>query len=108
MPYDLNRFSCMSDTCEWNVTVDNFLSTHDPSCIVNFYQMFDKVPEGVNDNWHSNPEGAVPVGSPVGVGSCQGKQVVGFRQESIWSTILHYLRTMESITGCYISFLDLP
>ncbi len=50
----------------------------------------------------------MPVGSPVGVGSCRGKQVVGFRQESIWSTFLHYLRTMESTTGCYISFLDLP
>ncbi len=89
------------------MTIDNFLSTHDPSCFVNFYQIFDKVPEGVNDNCHSNPEGAVPVESPVGVGSCRGKRVVGFRQESIWSTFLQYLRTMESTTGCYISFLDL-
>jgi hypothetical protein len=32
MPYDLNRFSWRSDTCEWNVTVNNLLLTHDPSC----------------------------------------------------------------------------
>jgi hypothetical protein len=71
---------------------------------MNFYQIFDQVPEGVNANWNSNPE-EVPVGLPVGVVLDQRKWVVGFRQESIWSRFLRYLTSMGNTQASYISLL---
>ncbi len=75
-------FSLMGETCNWNATVNAFLSTHNPSRLMDFYQIFDQVTERVNVNWNSDPED-VPVVLPVGVMSDQRKQVVGFWLESI-------------------------
>jgi hypothetical protein len=83
----------MGDTCKWNATIDAFLLNHDPSRLMDFYQIFDQVPEGVNTTQNSNPEG-VPIGPPVGIVSRQRKRVAGFRQESIWSRFIHYLVSM--------------
>jgi hypothetical protein len=49
-------FSLMGDTCKWNTTVDAFLSTHNLSWLMDFYQIFDQVTEEVNANQNSNPE----------------------------------------------------
>jgi hypothetical protein len=65
-----NVFSLMGDTCKWNATVNTFLSTHNPSWLMDFYQILDQVTEGVNANQNSNPED-VPVGLPVGIVSDQ-------------------------------------
>jgi hypothetical protein len=77
-------FSFMGDTCKWNATVDAFLSTHNPSWLMDFNQIFDQVREEVNANRNSNPED-VPVGLLVGVVLDQRKRMVGFWQESTWS-----------------------
>ena len=58
-------------------------------------------------NRNSNPED-VPVVLPVGVILDQRKQVVGFRQESIWSQFLRYLASMGQTHTSYISLLELP
>jgi hypothetical protein len=107
MPSTHIMFSLTGDTCEWNAPANAFLLTHNPSWLMNFYQIFDHVTEGVNTNRNSNPED-VPVGSPVGVVSDQRKQVVRFWQESIWSQFLHYLASMEKTHTSYISLLELP
>jgi hypothetical protein len=97
----------MGDTCKWNATVDAFLLTHDPSWLMDFYQIFDQVTEGVNANQNSNPED-VPVGLPVRVVLDQRKRVVVFWQESIWSQFLHYIASMGNTHASYISLLELP
>jgi hypothetical protein len=107
MPSAHIMFSLMGETCKWNATVDAFLSTHDPSQLMEFYQIFDQVTEKVNANQNSNPED-VPVVLPVGVISDQCKQVVRFWQESIWSQFLHYLASMGQTHTSYISLLELP
>jgi hypothetical protein len=99
-------FSLMGDTCEWNATINAFLLTHDPSWLMDFYQIFDQVTEGVNANWNSDPD-YVPVGSPVGVVLDQHKWMVGFWQESIWSQFLRYLASIRNIHTSYISLLEL-
>jgi hypothetical protein len=108
MPSTHIVFSLMGDTYEWNATVDAFLSTHDPSWLMVFYQIFDQFTEAVNANWNSDPED-VPVGSPVGVVSDQRKRMVRFQQESIcWSQFLCYLASMGNTQASYISLLELP
>jgi hypothetical protein len=77
MPSAHIMFSSMGETCKWNATVNAFLSTHDPSRLMDFYQIFDQVTVRVNANRNSNPED-VPVVLPVGVISDQRKRVVGF------------------------------
>jgi hypothetical protein len=93
MPSAHNVFSSMGDTCKWNTNVNAFLSTHNPSRLMDFYQIFDQVLEGVNANWNSDPE-EVPAGLPVGIILDQRKRVVRFWQESIWPRFLHYLASM--------------
>jgi hypothetical protein len=99
-------FFLMGDTCKWNATVNAFLSTHDPSQLMDFYQIFDQVTEEVNANRNSNPED-VPVGLPVGVISDQHKLMVGFWQEPIWSQFLRYLASIGNTHASYISVLEL-
>jgi hypothetical protein len=60
MPSAHNVFSWMGDTCKWNATIDTFLLTHDPTRLMDFYQIFDQVTEGVNANRNCNSE-EVPV-----------------------------------------------
>ncbi len=45
MPSAHIMFSLMGETCKWNATVDAFLLTHNPSCLMHFYQIFDQVTE---------------------------------------------------------------
>jgi hypothetical protein len=99
-------FSLMGETCKWNVTVDAFLSTHDPSWLIDFYQIFDRVTEKINANRNSDPKD-VPVVLPVEVILDQRKWVVGFWQESIWSQFLHYLASMGQTHTSYNSHLEL-
>ncbi len=99
-------FSSMGETCKWNATVDAFLLTHNPSWLMNFYQIFDQVTARVNAN-RNNAED-VPVVLPVGVISDQRKQVAGFWQESIWFQFLRYLASMGQTHTFYISLLELP
>jgi hypothetical protein len=82
MPSAHITYSLMGETCKWYTIVDAFLSTHDPSRLMDFYQIFDQVTERVNANRNSNPEDVLVV-LPVGVISDQRKPVVGFWQESI-------------------------
>ncbi len=96
----------MGDTCKWNATIDAFLLTRDPSQQMDFYHIFDQIPDGVNANVKSNPE-EVPVGSPVGIVSDQRKQAVRFRQESIWSRFLRYFASIGNTHASYISLLEL-
>jgi hypothetical protein len=72
MPSAHIMFSLMGETCKRNAAIDAFLSTHDPSQLMDFYQIFGQVTERVNAIWNSNPED-VPVVLPVGVvfGSAQ-------------------------------------
>jgi hypothetical protein len=107
MPSAHDVFSLMGDTYKWNATVDAFLSTHNSRRLMDFYQIFDQVPEGVDANWNSNPE-EVPVRLPVGIVLDHHKWAVGFRQETIWSRFLHYLASMGSTHASYISLLELP
>ncbi len=39
------------DNHEWNAVVDTFLSDHDPSRVMDFYQIFDRILQGVHKNW---------------------------------------------------------
>jgi hypothetical protein len=55
MPSAHIMFSLMGETCKYNATVDAFLSTHNPSRLMDFYQIFDQVIERVNANRNSNP-----------------------------------------------------
>jgi hypothetical protein len=73
---------------------------------MDFYQIFDQFPEGVNANWNSVSE-EVPVGLPVSIVLHQRKRVAGFRQESIWPRFLHYLESMGNTHASYISLLKL-
>jgi hypothetical protein len=107
MPSAHIMFSLMGETCKWNGTINAFLSTHNPSQLMDFYQIFDQVTERLNANQNSNPED-VPVVLPVGVISDQHKRVVGFWQESIWSQFLCYLASMGQTHTSYISLLELP
>jgi hypothetical protein len=75
MPSSHNMFSSMGDTCEWNATISALLSTHNPRWLVDFYQIFDQVPEGVNANRNKDPE-EVPVGLPVSIVLRQRKWAV--------------------------------
>ncbi len=95
----------MGDTCKWNATVDAFLPTHNPSRLMDFYQIFYQVTEGVNANQNSNPED-VPVGLPIGIVLDQRKRMVGFKQESIWSQFLCYLPSMGNTHTSFISLLS--
>jgi hypothetical protein len=94
-------------TCKWNATVNSFVSTHDPSRLMDFYQIFDQVLGGVNVNQNSDPE-EVPVGSPISIILDQHKWAVKFRQESIWSRFLRYLlASMGNTHAANIFLLEL-
>jgi hypothetical protein len=41
MPSAHIMFSLMGEPCKWNATLDAFLSTHNPSWLMGFYQIFD-------------------------------------------------------------------
>jgi hypothetical protein len=97
----------MGDTCKWNATVDDFLSTHSPSWLMDYCQILDQVPEGVNENRNSDPE-EVPVGLAVSIISHQRQQVDGFRQKLIWFICLCYLESMGNTHTSYNSLLELP
>jgi hypothetical protein len=75
MPSSHNVFSSMGDTCEWNATTNAFLSIHNPCWPVDFYQIFDQIPEGVNAIRNRDPD-EVPVGLPVGIVLRQRKWAV--------------------------------
>jgi hypothetical protein len=107
MPSAHIMFSSMGETCKWNTTVDAFLLTHDPSRLMDSYQIFHQVTERVNANRNSNPED-VSVVLPVGVILDQRKRVVGFWQESIWSQFPCYLASMRQTHTSYISLLEFP
>jgi hypothetical protein len=37
---------------DWNAVISTFLSNHNPSRVMDFYHIFDRIPERVNDKWH--------------------------------------------------------
>ncbi len=39
------------DNHDWNAIVSTFLLDHNPSRVMDFYQIFDGIPEGVNEKW---------------------------------------------------------
>jgi hypothetical protein len=47
---------CLSKVTEnnhdWNTIVSTFLSDHDPSGVMGFYQIFDRIPEEINGAWN--------------------------------------------------------
>jgi hypothetical protein len=84
MPSAHNVYSSMGDTCKGNATIDTFLSTHNPSWLMDFYQIFIQVSKGVNATRNSNPE-KVPVGLPVGIISDQRKWAIrSAKQDDIY------------------------
>ena len=61
-PEVLSKFSAppmvIGDNHEWGVLVSTFLLDHDPSRIMDFYQIFDGPPEGVGSKWDGASDGA--------------------------------------------------
>ncbi len=67
-----------------------------------FYHIFDRIPEGVNNNWHGITGEARIMRSSIAAGPCLSKQ------KSLRSKIRCYLGTTTNTNSCHISFLDLP
>ena len=95
------------DNHEWNAVVNTFLSDHDPSRVMDFYQIFDRISEGVHKNWDGVSGGGL-MRSSIDAGLSLSKGMVGFQQKSLWSEILCYLGATTSTNSCHISFLDIP
>jgi hypothetical protein len=86
------------DNHEWNTVVDTFLSDHDPSRVMDFYQIFDRISEGVHKNWDGVSGGGL-MRSSIDAGLSLSKGIVGFQQKSLWSEILCYLGAITSTTA---------
>ena len=96
------------DNHDWNALVSTFLLDQDPSRVMDFYQIFDPIPEGVNDKWNGVSEGARLVRSSIDADPSLSKRMAGFQQKSLWSEILCYLGATPSTNSCHITFLDIP
>jgi hypothetical protein len=99
----------IGDNHEWGVLVSTFLLDHDPSRIMDFYQIFDGPPEGVGSKWDGASEGGrlVPRTRNRTPSNRQANHSVtsGFQRNSTWSEIL----CSFGATPCYnISFLATP
>ena len=101
---DIHTFTPLnlSGDSKWNADVSAFLSNHNPSCVMDFYHIFDRIPEGVNNNWHGITGEARIMRSSIAAGPCLSKK------QSLWSKICCYLGTTTSTNSCHISFFDLP
>jgi hypothetical protein len=95
------------DNHDWNALVSTFLLDQDPSRVMDFYQIFDQIPQGVN-KWNGVSEGARLVRSSIDADPSLSKRMAGFQQKSLWSEILCYLGATPSTNSCHISFLDIP
>jgi hypothetical protein len=92
---------------DWNAIVSTFLLDHDPSRVMDFYQIFDGIPEGVNKKWCGISDGASLMQTSFAADLSLRNSTVGFKQKSLWSEILCYLGATTSTNGCHISFLDI-
>jgi hypothetical protein len=76
--------------------------------VKDFYQIFDGVPEGVNEKWCGVSDGASRMQTSFAADPSLRNSMVGFNQKSLWSKIIFYLGATTSTKGCHISFLDIP
>jgi hypothetical protein len=112
-PEAMSKFSAppmvIGDNHEWGVLVSTFLLDHDPSRIMDFYQIFDRPPEGVGFKWDGASEGArlVPQTQNRTPSNRQANHSVtsGFQRKSTWSEILC---SFGATPCCNISFLATP
>jgi hypothetical protein len=95
------------DNHEWNAVVNTFLSDHNPSRVMDFYQIFDRISEGVHKGWDGVSGGGL-MRSSIDAGLSLSKGMVGFQQKSLWSENFCYLGATTSTNSCHISFLDIP
>jgi hypothetical protein len=109
-PEALSKFSAppmaIGDNHEWGVLISTFLLDHDPSRIIDFYQIFDGPPEGVGSKWDGASEGArlIPRTRNRIPSNRQANHSVtsGFQRKSTWS---EKLCSFGATPRCNISFL---
>ncbi len=111
--YDLH---CCNDRL-WNNLVHSFLSGHDPSRLMDFYNIFAAPSERAALGWNDAPEGAqrvaadwnsAPEGACVQLHLPSTLHTSHFNPPSFWSKFLNYIRNGSCPASCNISMIASP
>ena len=109
------NFSETSDGCyyamdcgnnrDWDDLVHTFFLSHDPSRVMDFYNVFESPPEGVGVDWNGAPEGARVRTCTSSNWKANHGATSQFQPPSRWSTFLSYLRASSCSLSCNISII---
>jgi hypothetical protein len=99
--YDLQ---CGADHV-WNDLIHTFFLSHDPSQIMDFYNIFDHPLEGDAADWNGAPEGECVRNHTYSNWKANHGATSQFQPPSLWFTFLSYLRNGSCPFSCNISII---